>query len=42
MLQAHLTFDEAIAFPSITIMARQRLSIIKKQLFEQFAAVPVL
>ncbi len=42
MLQAHLTFDEAMALSSITIMARQRLSIIKKQLFEQFAAVPVL
>ena len=42
MLQAHLTFDEAIALPSMTIMTRQRLSIIKKQLFEQFAAVPVL
>ncbi len=42
MLQAHLTFDEAIAQPSLTIMARQRLSIIKKQLFEHFAAVPVL
>lgn len=42
MLQTHLTFDEAIALPSLTIMTRQRLSIIKKQLFEQFAAVPVL
>jgi hypothetical protein len=42
MLQARLTFDEAIALPSLTIMARQRLSIIKTQLFEQFAAVPVL
>ncbi len=42
MLQAHLTFDEAIALPSLTIMTRQRLSIIKKQLFEQFSAVPVL
>jgi len=42
MLQAHLTFDEAIALPSLTIMTRQRLSIIKRQLFEQFAAVPVL
>jgi hypothetical protein len=31
-----------MALSSITIMARQRLSIIKKQLFEQFAAVPVL
>ncbi len=42
MLQAHLTFEEAMALPSLTIMTRQRLSIIKKQLFEQFAAVPVL
>ncbi len=42
MLQAHLTFEEAIALPSLTIMARQRLSIIKTQLFEQFSAVPVL
>ncbi|NGZ07885.1 MAG: conjugal transfer protein TraL [Nitrospira sp. LK70] len=42
MLQAHLTFDEAIALPSLTIMTRQRLAIIKKQLFEQFSAVPVL
>ena len=42
MLQAHLTFEEAVALPSLTIMTRQRLSIIKKQLFEQFAAVPVL
>lgn len=42
MLQAHLTFDEAIALPSLTIMTRQRLSIIKAQLFEQFSAVPVL
>lgn len=42
MLQAHLTFDEAMALSSITIMARQRLSIIKKQIFEQFAVVPVL
>ncbi len=42
MLQHHLTFDEAIASSTLTIMTRQRLSIIKKQLFEQFAAVPVL
>ncbi len=42
MLQHHLTFDEAIASSGLTIMARQRLSIIKKQLFEQFTAVPVL
>ena len=42
MLQNHLTFDEAVASPAIMIMERQRLSIIKKQLFEQFSAVPVL
>ncbi len=42
MLQNHLTFDEALASSTITIMTRQRLSIIKKQLFEQFSAVPVL
>ncbi len=42
MLQNHLTFDEAIASSTIMIMERQRLSIIKKQLFEQFSAVPVL
>ncbi len=42
MLQHHLTFEEALASSTITIMARQRLSIIKKQIFEQFAAVPVL
>ena len=42
MMQHHLTFDEAIASSTMTIMSRQRLSIIKKQLFEQFAAIPVL
>ena len=42
MLQHHMTFDEAIASSGMTIMTRQRLSIIKKQLFEQFTAVPVL
>ena len=42
MLQNHVTFDEAIASSTIMIMERQRLSIIKKQLFEQFSAVPVL
>ena len=42
MLQNHLTFDEAMASPAIMIMERQRLSIIKKQLFEQFSGIPVL
>ncbi len=35
MLQARLTFDEAIALSSLTIMTRQRLKIIKGQLFDQ-------
>lgn len=35
MLQRHLTFDAALAMPSLTIMTRQRLSIIKKQFFDQ-------
>ncbi|PLY11765.1 MAG: conjugal transfer protein TraL [Sedimenticola sp.] len=33
MLQARLTFDEALAMESLTIMTRQRLKIIRKQLF---------
>lgn len=35
MLQARLTFDEAIAIDSLTIMTRQRLKIIRTQIFEQ-------
>jgi hypothetical protein len=35
MLQAKLTFDDAIAKPELTIMNRQRLKIIKSDLFEQ-------
>ncbi len=42
MLQEHLTFDEAIANPALTIMTRQRLTIIKKQLFEQMESAVVL
>lgn len=42
MLQKRLTFDEAIAMDSLTIMTRQRLRIIKKQLFEQLDATKVL
>ena len=42
MLQEHLTFDEAIANPALTIMTRQRLTIIKKQLFEQMDSAVVL
>jgi hypothetical protein len=35
MLQAKLTFDDAIDKPELTIMMRQRLKIVKSQLFEQ-------
>lgn len=42
MLQRRLTFDEAIALESMTIMARQRLKIIKGQLFGQLANATVL
>lgn len=35
MLQERLTFDEAIASPSRTIMTRQRLKIVRDQLFSQ-------
>ena len=33
MLQERLTFDEAIASPSRTIMSRQRLKIVRDQLY---------
>ena len=33
MLQARLTFDEALTMESLTIMTRQRLKIIRTQLF---------
>jgi hypothetical protein len=35
MLQARLTFDEALAMSTLTIMTRQRLKIVKTQLFAQ-------
>lgn len=35
MLQARLTFDEALKKPELSIMMRQRLSIVKSQLFTQ-------
>ena len=35
MLQERLTFDEALAMPSRTIMTRQRLKIVRDQLFSQ-------
>lgn len=42
MLQQRLTFDEAIAMGSLTIMTRQRLKIVKGQLFGQLANAMVL
>ncbi len=42
MLQARLTFDEALAMESLTIMTRQRLKIIRKQLFGQLDNAAVL
>ncbi len=42
MLQERLTFDEALAMPSLTIMTRQRLKIVKGQLFGQLANAMVL
>jgi hypothetical protein len=42
MLQERLTFDEALAMSSLTIMTRQRLKIIKSQLFGQLDSAAVL
>lgn len=42
MLQARLTFDEALAMESRTIMTRQRLKIVRRQLFDQLDSAAVL
>ena len=42
MLQERLTFDEALAMESLTIMTRQRLKIIKDQVFGQLENAAVL
>ncbi|WP_322075508.1 P-loop NTPase family protein [Burkholderia cenocepacia] len=42
MLQERLTFDQAIASPTRTIMARQRLKIIRDQLYAQLENAAVL
>ncbi|MYN08888.1 nucleotide-binding protein [Pseudoduganella aquatica] len=42
MLQARLTFDEALALSSLTIMTRQRLKIIKGLLFNQLDHTAVI
>ena len=42
MLQERRTFDEALADPALTIMTRQRLKIVKTQLFAQLENAAVL
>ena len=42
MLQARRTFDEALADSALTIMTRQRLKIVKSQLFQQLENAAVL
>jgi hypothetical protein len=42
MLQARLTFDEALALGTLTIMTRQRLKIIRDQVFGQIAGAAVI
>ena len=42
MLQEKLTFDEALAMESLTIMTRQRLKIVKAQLFAQLDTAAIL
>ena len=42
MLQERLTFDEALAMDSLTIMTRQRLKIVKTQLVAQLENAAVL
>lgn len=42
MLQARLTFDEALAMQSLTIMTRQRLKIVRTQIFGHIENAAVL
>ncbi|EHY0174132.1 conjugal transfer protein TraL [Salmonella enterica] len=42
MLQERLTFDEALAKESLTIMTRQRLKIVKNQLFAELDKAAVI
>jgi hypothetical protein len=42
MLQQRLTFNEALASESLTIMTRQRLKIVRDQLYDQVDKVAVL
>ncbi len=42
LLQARLTFDEALAMESLMIMTRQRLKIVRTQVFAQLDNAAVL
>jgi len=42
MLKARLTFDQALALPSLTLMTRQRLKIIQRTLLGQMDNAMVL
>jgi hypothetical protein len=42
MLQRRLTFEEAVNMPSLSIMTRQRLALIRKQLYAQLDQAVVL
>jgi hypothetical protein len=42
MLQQRLTFDQALASESLTIMTRQRLKIVRGQLYDQVDKAAVL
>ena len=42
LLQSRLTFDESINDPSLTIMTRQRLKLIRQQLYTQMENAAVL
>jgi len=42
MLQERMTFDEALAMESLTIMTRQRLKIVRTQLYGQMENTAVL
>ncbi len=42
MLQSRLTFDEALAMDSLTIMSRQRLKLVKTEMFAQMDSAAVL
>jgi hypothetical protein len=42
MLQAKLTFDEALAMSHLSIMSRQRLKIVKTRLFGELDKASIL